>query len=134
MGNNNRKNPEERKPNEEPERRTVSGLPDELELTGDEELLERLRLGLDSLDRSFPVQQPDPEWLALRLTEHAQIIRKCLIRDIMLFVAVALLILAVMAGILLKLPVLFIAIQVLSGLVIPAALLVRLQWRRVKNG
>jgi hypothetical protein len=82
-----------------------------------------LRAGLEKLDVLVPVIDPDPRWLEANLVEHGKEIRRRFIRDLVLFLMMALLILTGLAAALLRLPMVFFALQGVAWLAAPAVLL-----------
>lgn len=99
---------------------------------GDEELIGMLRSGLDTLDRTVPVVPPEQHRLALQLEEHEAALRKSFIRELAMFITVAVLVLAGMVAAVWRVPVLFVILQTISVLAVPAFLLSQRR-KRVKQ-
>lgn len=86
----------------------------------EEEVIGRLRSGMDFLDELVPELPPSQQWLEARLNERHAAMRGSFLRDFCLFLLVAIGILSLMAAVLLRTPVLFLALQAAAILAVPA--------------
>ncbi|MNC41139.1 hypothetical protein D3C75_898910 [compost metagenome] len=76
----------------------------------DQRVVELMRAGLDALDRTFPVAEPDHAAFAAQLEKQRRIMRKLFIRDLLLFLAMVCSLIGVMGLMLFKLPSLFMVV------------------------
>lgn len=87
----------------------------------EEQLAELLRSGLDALDRTVSITEPDPAAFARRLEEQRRILRKHFVRDLLLFLVAACSLLGVMGLLLFKVPMMFMVLYG-AGFLLPAIL------------
>lgn len=99
--------------------------PDAMLAPEDRETIVLLNEGLERLDEWVPVLEPKTQWLELQLAEHAAALRKRFIRDLLLFLLVAAVVLTGLVAALLKLPAVFIGIQGAVLLACPILLLMK---------
>jgi hypothetical protein len=96
------------------------------------ETVQLLRTGLEELDGFVPVMEPKLQWLEAQIEEHQSLMRRRFIRDMTVFIGVALLIIFVLISTLFRLPALFIALQA-AALLAPPIFLLTLKRKRVKE-
>jgi hypothetical protein len=107
--------------------------PESVSQQSEQELIGDLQSALDCLDDLAPAAaEPQLAWITAQLEEHRTVMRRRLIRDLALFVVFALALLTGVACILLKLPALFIIMQIVSFVAIPIVLF-KNQWKRVRQ-
>ncbi len=87
----------------------------------EQQLVGLLRSGLDALDRTVSITEPDPAVFAARLEEQRRISRRRFVRDLLLFLAASCLLLGVMGLMLFKVPTLFMVLYG-AGFMLPAIL------------
>lgn len=96
------------------------------------ETVQLLRAGLEELDEIVPVMEPKLQWLEAQIEEHQSFMRRRFVRDLTLFIGVALLIIFVLVSSLFRLPALFIALQA-AALLAPPIFLLTSKRKRVKE-
>lgn len=100
----------------------------------DEQLVEMLHSGLDALERTVFIAEPDPAAFARRLEEQRRMLRKQFVRDLLLFLAAACSLLGVMGLMLFKMPILFMVLYG-AGFLLPAILVYKEKEKeRVREG
>jgi hypothetical protein len=110
-----------------------SGYKDDTGLSEeDAETIRLLRDGLDCLESLAPVFEPAPHWFEAQIEEHAARIRKRFVRDLAIFLSVAVVVLFGLAAAILKVPAAFIVLQAAALLAAPLVAL-RLYRKRVKS-
>jgi hypothetical protein len=87
----------------------------------EQQLAELLRSGLDTLDRTVSITEPESAAFAARLEEQRRMLRKRFVRDLLLFLAAACSLLGVMGLMLFKVPMLFMVLYG-AGFLLPAIL------------
>lgn len=97
----------------------------------DQQLVEMLRSGLDALDKTVSVSEPDPAAFARQMDMNRSLIHRKFIRDLLIFLVAALSLLGAMGLALFRLPVLFVILYA-AGLAFPM-LLVRKEHERVRE-
>lgn len=94
---------------------------DETLAVEEQQVVELLRTGLDALDRTVSISEPDTAAFMARLEEQRRILRKRFMRDLLLFLAAACSLLGVMGFVLFKVPMLFMVLYG-AGFLLPALL------------
>lgn len=88
----------------------------------DELTVKQLKDGLDKLDQWNPVSAPDIQWIEQQIELEKKRIRKKQWKDLLTFIAVAILVLSVMIAVVYREPILFVYIQLAGLLLLPFAL------------
>jgi type IV secretory pathway TrbL component len=98
----------------------------------DERTIAALREGLHTLERLIPASMPSQTWLLQQIKERKAYNRKWLIRDLIVFVLVAVVILSLLITATVRIPSLFMVMQLASFVIAPLVLMT-LQRKRVKG-
>ena len=88
----------------------------------DEETVKQLVDGLEKLDQWHPVSTPNLHWFQQNVELEKKRIRKKMWKDLLTFIAFAVLLFSVMIAVVYHLPVIFIYIQLVGILLLPFAL------------
>ncbi|RSK28692.1 hypothetical protein EJF36_18460 [Bacillus sp. HMF5848] len=86
----------------------------------DDKTITQIKKGFDELEEQFPVYTPDIKWFEEKVKQNEQVIRKRLYKELLMFWGVALAIIAIGVVTYLQVPVMFILLQVLVTLMLPA--------------
>ncbi|MFE8700175.1 YxlC family protein [Cytobacillus sp. FJAT-54145] len=78
--------------------------------------IEEIEIGLEKLDSSFHIETPNIEWFEQMVVQQKSELRKKLIRDVTIFVIVALIIVSTVLFTLQQLPVVFLILQVFASI------------------
>jgi len=104
---------------------------DHMQSEDDERTVEALYKALDSLDSHIPLLTPDSEWFQQQIQIRQAENRKGLLRELFVFILVALVIMLVLISVALQQPSVFLMVQLIS-LVIAPIVLVMLSRKQVE--
>ncbi|CAM3506163.1 DUF5345 family protein [Marinicrinis lubricantis] len=88
----------------------------------EQEIACALKKGLDLLEENVQVTVPDEGWMKQWVSEQQERIKKRAIRDFLLFLTAALLILLALCGVFIQLPMMFIVLQVIVFFAAPVVI------------
>lgn len=98
----------------------------------DLETIVRIMSGLDELEKAEPVFTPSPQWFDNLVEEHSKVIKRKLVRDLVLFLTVAFVVLFITLGSLVKVPAAYWILQI-GVFAAPLYLLTAERRKRVKR-
>lgn len=87
----------------------------------DETTVKQLIGGLDKIDQWNPVFTPDLQWFEQRVELEKQKLRKKQIKDLMIFLSLAVLILVVVIAVVYRQPIVFLYFQLIGIVLLPLA-------------